>query len=108
MFYFSGFLSQLSAQAALPTKWTGWPFNSGFGGDWQTSFATYAFSAIILGGICLFLRLLYGPGGIWRDKEMEREAEEARRKAHAELEADLRAGRVSNAVYKMKKRAIDQ
>jgi len=108
MFNFTGSLSQFSAQADLPTKWTGWPFNSGFGGDWQTSFATYAFSAIILGGICLFLRFLYGPGGIWRDKEMEREAEEAKRQAHAELEADLRAGRVSNAEYKLKKRAIDQ
>ena len=66
------------AQADLPSKWTGWPFNSGVSGDWQTSLATYAFSALILALICVFLRLLYGPGGIWRDKELEREAQETR------------------------------
>lgn len=98
----------IMAQAALPSKWSGWPFNSGFGGDWQTSIATYAYSALILGGICLFLRLLYGPKGIWRDKEMDREAEEIRRKAHAELDADFRAGRISTAQYERQKRIIDQ
>lgn len=97
-----------TAQADLPTKWTGWPFNAGYGGDWQTSLATYAFSFAILAVICLFLRLLYGPKGIWRDKEMEREAEEMRRKAHAELDADFRAGRLTKLQYDLKKRAIDQ
>ena len=98
----------IMAQAALPTKWDHWPFNSGTGGDWQTTLATYAFSALILGVISLFLRKLYGPGGIWRDKDMEREAEETRRKAHAELDADLRAGRLTQAQYTLKKRALDR
>ncbi|GAB6125561.1 SHOCT domain-containing protein [Humidesulfovibrio idahonensis] len=102
------FLCQDSQPASLPTKWTGWPFNAGYGGDWQTSLATLAFSALILGVICVFLRLLYGPRGIWRDKEMDREAAEARRKAHAALDADYRAGRLDEALYKLKKRAIDQ
>ena len=97
-----------STQAELPSKWSGWPFNSGFGGDWQTSLATFAFSGLILGAICVFLRLLYGPRGIWRDKEMDREAEEATRKAHADLDAQLRSGRISEAQYKLKKRALDQ
>ena len=98
------FLSQLE----LPTKWTGWPFNSGYGGDWQTSLATYGFSALILVLICVFLRLLYGPGGIWRDKELEREAEEARQQALDELQASLQAGMITEAEYTRKKRALDQ
>ncbi|MDR3641369.1 MAG: SHOCT domain-containing protein [Humidesulfovibrio sp.] len=97
-----------SSQAELPSKWTGWPFHTGYGGDWETSLATFAFSALILGIICLFLRLLYGPRGIWRDKEMDREAAEARRKAHAELDAAYRAGRIDEARYKLEKRAIDR
>jgi len=96
----------ISAQIALPSKWDGWPFNSGFGGDWQTSLATYAFSAVILAAICVFLRLLYGPKGIWRDKEMEREAEEARARELAQLEADLRSGRITQLQYTRKKKAL--
>jgi|GEM_PF-682749 Predicted membrane protein len=98
----------IANQVSLPTKWTGWPFNAGYGGDWATSLATYAYSALILGAICVFLRLLYGPKGIWRDKEMDREADEIRRRQHAELEASYRAGRLTEAQYRRKKRDIDQ
>lgn len=97
-----------SVQTDLPAKWRGWPFNSGVGGDWETSLATYAFSFVILAAICLFLRALYGPKGIWRDKEMDREAEENRRREHAQLDAELRAGRISQKMYEMKKKAIDR
>ncbi len=96
----------ISAQIALPSKWDGWPFNSGYASDWQTSLATYAFSAAILAAICVFLRLLYGPKGIWRDKEMEREAEEARGRELAQLEADLRSGRITQLQYTRKKKAL--
>jgi len=98
----------ISTQAALPSKWDGWPFNSGYGGDWQTTLATYAFSALILGAICVFLRLLFGPKGIWRDKELEREAEEAKRKELSQLEANLRSGRITQLEYKRQKRIIEQ
>ena len=92
----------------LPSKWDGWPFSSGYGGDWQTTLATFAFSALILAAICLFLRALYGPKGIWRDKDMEREAEETTRKELAHLEESLRAGRITKREYTMKKRIIEQ
>lgn len=98
----------ISTQAALPSKWDGWPFNAGYGGDWQTTLATYAFSALILGAICLFLRALYGPKGIWRDKEMEREAEETTRRELAKLEASYRSGSISKLEYTLKKRSIEQ
>lgn len=97
-----------SALPVLPSKWDGWPFNSGYGGDWQTTLATYAFSALILAAICLFLRVLYGPNGIWRDKEMEREAEETTRRELEHLEESLRAGRITKLEYAMKKRIIEQ
>jgi putative membrane protein len=98
----------ISTQATLPSKWDGWPFNSGFGGDWQTTLATYAFSALILAAICVFLRLLYGPKGIWRDKDMEREAEETKSRQLAQLESNFRSGRITKLEYTMKKRAIEQ
>lgn len=98
----------LSAQTALPSKWDGWPFNSGYGGDWQTTLATYAFSAVILIAICVFLRVLYGPKGIWRDKEMEREAEETKRRELSQLEASFRSGRLTELEYTLKKRTIEQ
>lgn len=98
----------ISTQAALPSKWDGWPFNSGFGGDWQTTLATYGYSALILAAICVFLRLLYGPKGIWRDKEMDREAEEAKRRELSQLEARLRSGQITELEYAREKRTIEQ
>ena len=98
----------ITTQATLPSKWDGWPFNSGFGGDWQTTLATYAFSALILIAISLFLRMLYGPKGIWRDKEMEHEAEETKRRELARLEESFRSGRITKLEYTMKKRNIEQ
>lgn len=96
-----------SAQAQLSSKWDIWPFNSGYGGDWQTTLATYAYSAVILAVICLFLRFLFGPGGIWRDKELEREAELMRERELRELQAQLSSGRISKAEYDMKVRRLD-
>ena len=98
----------ISAQATLPSKWDGWPFNAGFGGDWQTTLATYAFSALILIAISVFLRVLYGPKGIWRDKEMEREAEETKRRELSRLEESFRSGRITKLEHTMKKRNIEQ
>jgi len=98
----------VSVQTSTLSKWAGWPFNSGVSGDWETSLATYAFSFVILAAICLFLRLLYGPKGIWRDKEMEREAEENRRHEHAQLDADFRAGKLDRQRYELKKRSLDK
>lgn len=100
-------LFPFQAQAALPSKWDIWPFNAGFGGDWQTSLATYAYSALILGLICLFLRVLFGPGGIWRDKELEREADEARKKALDEIQLRFEAGELTESQYTMEKRRIE-
>lgn len=97
----------IAAQSALPSKWDFWPFNAGYGGDWQTSLATYAYSAAILAAICLFLRLLYGPKGIWRDKDMDRDAEAIVRRELADLEAQYRAGSISKSMYEMKKRTIE-
>lgn len=96
----------ISVQAEVPSKWAAWPFNSGVASDWETSLATYAFSFVILAAICVFLRLLYGPKGIWRDKDMDREAEEMRRREHERLDADFRAGRMTRQLYELKKRSI--
>jgi len=93
---------------SIPTNWSGWPFHSGFGGDWESTLATFGFSALVLGVICLFLRLLYGPRGIWRDHEMDREAAEMRRKARAELEAAYRAGHLDEVDYKIQLRKLDR
>lgn len=101
-------LLNISAQAALPSKWDFWPFNAGYGGDWQTTLATYLYSAVILAVICVFLRFLFGPGGIWRDKELEREAELMRERELRELKAQLDSGRITKAVYDMKVRRLDR
>lgn len=100
-------LLNITAQAALPSKWDIWPFNAGYGGDWQTTLATYLYSAVILGVICLFLRFLFGPGGVWRDKELEREAEILRERELRDLKAQLDSGRITKAVYDMKVRRLD-
>lgn len=101
-------IPNFAAQVHQPSKWDFWPFNAGYGGDWQTTLATYAYSFVILLVICLFLRFLFGPGGIWRDKEMDREAELMRQRELRDLQAQLAAGKISKAVYDMKVRSLDR
>jgi len=54
----------------------------------------------------LFLRFLFGPGGIWRDKELEAEAEAECREELAELEEKFKNGKISEQEYKRKRRCL--
>lgn len=56
--------------------------------------------------IVLFLRVLFGPNGKFRDPDLDREAAEMREKALAQLEEDLAAGNISEIDYKFKKKRI--
>ncbi|WP_243545962.1 SHOCT domain-containing protein [Pseudodesulfovibrio tunisiensis] len=87
-------------------QWRAWPFGSGYGDALLPSLARFAFVALLLGVILLFLRLLFGPKGIFRDKELDREAEELRQQEIAELTKQFEAGEVGEAEFQVRKRKI--
>lgn len=99
------FLSQASA---VPTGWEFWPFSSGYGEKWLPLIARIGFMVAIFALIALFLRVLYGPKGIFRDKEMDREADELRRQELAELEAEFSRGEWTQGQYRRRKRHIER
>lgn len=78
----------------------------GFGEKLLPSLAKLGFVALILGVIFLFLRILFGPGGRFRDKEMDRQAEEMRKREMAELDAKYARGEVSDLEYRWEKKRI--
>ncbi|MBN2140160.1 MAG: SHOCT domain-containing protein [Desulfovibrionaceae bacterium] len=88
------------------SQWDFWPFGPGYGQNWTLTLAKAAYVAVILGLILLFLRFLFGPKGVFRDKELEREAEEEKKKALEELELDFAAGRIEEFEYRLKKRSL--
>ncbi len=65
------FITQ-TAQFAEGFGWKGWPF-SGFGyeGGFWPVVMRFFFIAVLLGGIALFLRFLFGPKGRFRGKGWE-------------------------------------
>lgn len=83
-----------------------WPFGPGYGDTLLPALARLLFAGFILGVILLSLRLLFGPGGIWRDKELEAEAEEERLHELAELEKQLANKEISQAEYQWKIKAL--
>lgn len=85
--------------------WDTWPFTPGYG-DTASTLAKFVLVAVILGLILLFLRLLFGPKGVFRDKELEREAEEMRRKELEELERAYAAGELSELDYIYRKKRL--
>ncbi|MGE4292809.1 MAG: SHOCT domain-containing protein [Desulfovibrio sp.] len=99
------FLSQASA---VPNGWEFWPFSSGYGEKWLPMIARMGFMLVIFGIIALFLRLLFGPKGFLRDKEMDREAEELRRQELDELEEEYRNGEWTETQYRRRKRNIER
>jgi len=48
-----------------------WPFGPGYSEGWVSVALKFVLIAAILGGIALFLRILFGPGGPLRDKEFD-------------------------------------
>lgn len=87
-------------------EWRAWPFNSGFGESIFPAIARMAFVTLIFAVIILFLRVLFGPNGFLRDKEMDREAEEERQRELAELEEKFAKGEIDELVYKMKLKSL--
>lgn len=85
--------------------WDTWPFTPGYGDFWSTALK-FLLVAIILGAILLFLRFLYGPKGVFRDHEMDREAEEMRRKELEEIERAHSAGELSDLEYLYRKKRL--
>ncbi|WP_432736033.1 SHOCT domain-containing protein [Maridesulfovibrio sp. FT414] len=85
--------------------WDHWPFGPGYGDFWASALKMLFVSAI-LGVILIFLRVLFGPNGKFRDPEIDREAAEMREKALQDLEEELNSGKISELDYKFKKKRI--
>ena len=69
--------------------------------------ARLAFVFLIIGVILLFLRLLFGPGGPLRDKELEEEARLETEQERAELEELFAKGEISEAEYKIRMKTLE-
>ncbi|MEF2229753.1 MAG: SHOCT domain-containing protein [Pseudodesulfovibrio sp.] len=87
--------------------WRAWPFNAGYGEHLLPAVARMIFVALIMGGVLLFLRFLFGPGGRLRDEEMDREAEAERRRERAELDEQLAGGKISEMEYKVRMKGLE-
>lgn len=87
--------------------WRAWPFNAGYGEHILPAIARMAFVSLIFGVIIVFLRFLYGPKGIWRDHELDREADEMRAQEKAELDEQLKNGDITELEYKIRLKSIE-
>ncbi|SKA86744.1 Uncharacterized membrane protein [Paucidesulfovibrio gracilis DSM 16080] len=96
------------SQSAVPTGWEFWPFTSGTGESWLPLLARLAFLVAIFAVIAGFLRILHGPKGLLRDKELDAEAEELRRKELDELKREYERGDWSERQYLRHKRRIER
>ena len=99
--YFNEFLDFLNSP-----EWRAWPFNSGYGEHILPALARFVFVSLIIGGILLFLRLLFGPGGPLRDKELDEEARLETEQERAELEERFARGEISEMEYNIKMKAL--
>ena len=100
-FFLTGFLDFLDSP-----QWRAWPFNSGYGEHIFPAIARLLFVSLIIGGILLFLRLLFGPGGPLRDKELEAEAREETRREREETQALFDKGEISEMEFKMRMKRL--
>ena len=99
--FLTGFLDFLDSP-----QWRAWPFNSGYGEHIFPAIARLVFVSLIIGAILLFLRLLFGPGGPLRDKELEAEAREQTRIERAELQARFDKGEISEMEYTLRMKRL--
>ncbi len=85
-----------------------WPFSMGMNESWLFSLSRIVFMLIIMGSILLFLRVLYGPKGIWRDHELDRMAEEETRKELADLKSSFERGEIDEDLYDLEKKRLNR
>jgi len=84
---YESLLTSFSAAMGDSPGWRVWPFNSlGYEGGFWPIVAKFVFIAAMLGGIVLFLRFLFGPGG-WLREEGWETMQEAKAREAAEKEA---------------------
>lgn len=91
--------------------WEFWPFGQGFTGGWIMTLSKFVFIGAILAVILGFLRLLFGPSGYFRDKEMDLEAEEERKRIRDAvdlLRQRLARGEISEEEFTRKKRLLEK
>ncbi|CCO24718.1 hypothetical protein [Maridesulfovibrio hydrothermalis] len=101
----SSVFSIISGKYDSNPHWDHWPFGPGYGDFWASALKML-FVAAILGAIILFLRFLFGPKGMLRDEELDREAAEMREKDLQDLEQEYKDGKISDIDYKFKKKRI--
>ncbi|MFO7727667.1 MAG: SHOCT domain-containing protein [Desulfonatronovibrio sp.] len=91
--------------------WSYWPFGEGFTGSWILILSKFVFIGLILAVIIGFLRLLFGPGGMFRDKEMDLEAEQERQKVREAVDVlrqRLARGEISDEEFEHKKWLLEK
>lgn len=87
-------LDQLPRLLAGSDGWSGWPFSGyGYEGGFWPVVARFVFIALLLGGIALLLRLLFGPKGPLRGEGWETIQEANKRREAEKLEAEQQAQR---------------
>lgn len=100
-------LSACSAVApAAPSFWDTWPFGPGYGESMLAVAAKAVFLLLILGGVVLFLRVLFGPKGFFREKEWDRDNEQEARQELAELERQFAAGTISETEHRLLRKRL--
>lgn len=87
-------------------QWRAWPFNSGYGEHILPAVARLLFVSLIIGAVLLFLRLLFGPGGPLRDKELEEEARIETERERAETEELFARGEITEMEYKTRMKRL--
>lgn len=101
----------LAVQQRMHDPWATWPFGPGYEGGWLPAILRFMFIGLVLAGILALLRWAFGPGGWLRDKELDEEAAELRKKkmeAIDVLQKRLAAGEIDTAEFEKRKRAIDR
>ncbi len=98
---------RIGAELFQGPGWETWPFGSAWGNLWASA-ARIVFVALILGAIVVFLRMLFGPTGWLRDKQLDEEARQAREKAVQELDDALERGDIDEARHRARKRSIER
>jgi len=68
------------------SSWSRWPFGPSLTGGWLLTISKFLFIGLALAGIIVLLRLVFGPGGWLRDKELDEEAERDRKSREEALD----------------------
>ena len=95
-------------ELTLVNEWSRWPFQSVPNESWLVMATRGLFCIAVLALIVIFIRVMFGPKGFFRDEEIYEESRMLIREEREQVEEDYKQNKISEREYTSRMRHLKE